>query len=102
MSVSVPVSVSLSASASATMPASVSFSVSLSASLSREDGGGGGMLMVVPRRGWYSDLCVCVALFGATGVPSLVLLEGATGKLISTGGRGILEADPDAAKFPWK
>ncbi|XP_065183774.1 nucleoredoxin-like [Sycon ciliatum] len=40
--------------------------------------------------------------FRITGIPSLVLVDGQTGKVISTSGRNIVAADPEAKKFPWK
>ena len=40
--------------------------------------------------------------FGVRGIPFLVLLDGATGKVISTDGRSIIMGDRSGSKFPWK
>ena len=39
--------------------------------------------------------------FSVPGIPALVLLDGSSGAVISTGGRGIVAADLDGSKFPW-
>ena len=39
--------------------------------------------------------------FSVPSIPALVLLDGSSGALISTGGRGIVAADLDGSKFPW-
>jgi nucleoredoxin len=36
------------------------------------------------------------------GIPSLVLLDAATGKTITTNGREAISSDTEGAKFPWK
>eukprot|EP00277_Geminigera_cryophila_P001762 CAMPEP_0179425938 /NCGR_PEP_ID=MMETSP0799-20121207/12454_1 /TAXON_ID=46947 /ORGANISM="Geminigera cryophila, Strain CCMP2564" /LENGTH=588 /DNA_ID=CAMNT_0021200621 /DNA_START=49 /DNA_END=1813 /DNA_ORIENTATION=- len=40
-------------------------------------------------------------MFGVTGIPALILLDGATGDLISKDGRNVLMSDPQGAEFPW-
>ena len=42
------------------------------------------------------------AKFGVRGIPFFVLLDGATGEVISTDGRSIIEGDRSGSKFPWK
>jgi nucleoredoxin len=39
--------------------------------------------------------------FKVSGIPSLVLLDGATGKVLSKDGRSVVMNDPDGADFPW-
>ena len=35
-------------------------------------------------------------------IPTLVFVDGKTGKLISTEGRSIVDDDPNGEQFPWK
>eukprot|EP00960_Hanusia_phi_P071015 767446-Hanusia_phi.AAC.2 len=39
--------------------------------------------------------------FKVTGIPSLILLKGSTGKVVSTNGRRFISEDPNGEKFPW-
>ena len=39
--------------------------------------------------------------FKVSGIPSLILLDGATGKVLSKDGRSVVMNDPDGADFPW-
>ena len=39
--------------------------------------------------------------FSVSGIPSLILLHGETGEVISTNGRGVVLNDPSGAHFPW-
>lgn len=39
--------------------------------------------------------------FKVSGIPMMVLLDGKTGKVITTEGRAAMEKDPQAEKFPW-
>lgn len=41
------------------------------------------------------------AMFDVEGIPTFVLVEGATGKIISKNARGSITSDPEGAKFPW-
>jgi thiol-disulfide isomerase/thioredoxin len=50
------------------------------------------------KRGLQQDLS---SKFSVPGIPALVLLDGSSGALISTGGRAIVAADLDGSKFPW-
>lgn len=52
----------------------------------------------------FEDRALKAALsekFEVEGIPTLVLVEGATGKEISRDGREEVAADPEGAKFPW-
>lgn len=40
--------------------------------------------------------------YKVSGIPTLVLLEADTGKVITTDGRSIVAEDPEGANFPWK
>jgi nucleoredoxin len=40
-------------------------------------------------------------LFEISGIPSLIILEGATGKVITENGRSMVSADPKGEDFPW-
>ena len=40
--------------------------------------------------------------YGAQGIPHLVVVNGATGELITDDGTAELRSDPEGAKFPWK
>ena len=40
--------------------------------------------------------------FGVNGIPTLILLDGATGKVISTEGRSIITKDQSGNQFPWE
>ena len=40
--------------------------------------------------------------YGVSGIPCLVLLDGATGKLISKDGRAIIMQDQKGDQFPWE
>jgi len=40
--------------------------------------------------------------FKVNGIPSLVILDGKTGDLITTDGRSAVSEDPEGANFPWK
>ena len=40
--------------------------------------------------------------YGINGIPSLILLDGATGSVISMEGRSIIMQDPNGEKFPWE
>ena len=35
------------------------------------------------------------------GIPTLIFVDGVTGKLITKDGRDIVSSDPDGDKFPW-
>ncbi|XP_067671480.1 nucleoredoxin-like [Haliotis asinina] len=50
-------------------------------------------------RGRKQQLC---DKFGVTGIPTLVLLDGKTGEMITKDGRGVVQTDPNGDKFPWK
>jgi nucleoredoxin len=39
--------------------------------------------------------------FKVSGIPSLVLLDGATGQVLSKDGRSVIMSDPQGADFPW-
>jgi nucleoredoxin len=39
--------------------------------------------------------------FGVRGIPSFVLVDGATGETISSNARGKVSSDPTGAEFPW-
>ena len=39
--------------------------------------------------------------FKIQGIPALVIVEGKTGKLITTDGRNNVLDDPEGSKFPW-
>jgi len=39
--------------------------------------------------------------FKVSGIPALILLDGATGKVLSNDGRRVVMADPAGANFPW-
>jgi len=41
-------------------------------------------------------------LFEVEGIPSLVLLDAKTGKVINGNGRGAVSADPEGTNFPWE
>eukprot|EP00961_Rhodomonas_salina_P076566 1028109-Rhodomonas_salina.2 len=41
-------------------------------------------------------------MFEIKGIPSLVLLDAATGKTITKDGRQVISADPEGRNFPWK
>jgi len=41
------------------------------------------------------------AKYGVSGIPTLVLLDGATGSLITKDGRSAIMEDPTGADFPW-
>lgn len=41
-------------------------------------------------------------LFGVEGIPSLVLIDAATGMTINDDGRGAVAADPEGVEFPWR
>ena len=36
-----------------------------------------------------------------TGIPTLVFIDGKTGKLVTTDGRAIVMEDPEGKDFPW-
>ena len=40
-------------------------------------------------------------MFDVEGIPTFVLVEGATGKIISKNARGSITSDPEGEKFPW-
>ena len=40
--------------------------------------------------------------FKVSGIPTLVIVDGKTGELITTDGRSAITEDPEGAKFPWK
>eukprot|EP00919_Chromeraceae_sp_WS-2016_P016945 GHVR01040470.1.p1 GENE.GHVR01040470.1~~GHVR01040470.1.p1 ORF type:complete len:148 (+),score=19.43 GHVR01040470.1:153-596(+) len=40
--------------------------------------------------------------FGIKGIPTLVLLDGVTGELITKGGRDKVTSDPEGKDFPWR
>ena len=40
-------------------------------------------------------------MFKITGIPSLVFLDGNSGKTITTDGRAIVTEDPEGQQFPW-
>lgn len=40
-------------------------------------------------------------MFEVQGIPSLVVVDLATGKTVTTSARGNVDSDPDAADFPW-
>eukprot|EP01125_Pyxidicula_operculata_P001227 TRINITY_DN11157_c0_g1_i1.p1 TRINITY_DN11157_c0_g1~~TRINITY_DN11157_c0_g1_i1.p1 ORF type:complete len:411 (+),score=121.16 TRINITY_DN11157_c0_g1_i1:55-1287(+) len=40
-------------------------------------------------------------LFEVEGIPTFVVLEGATGKVITKNGRSAVSADPEGKEFPW-
>ena len=40
--------------------------------------------------------------FKVSGIPSLILLDGATGAVLSKDGRRIIDSDPAGENFPWK
>jgi len=42
------------------------------------------------------------AMFEVQGIPSLVILDAATGATINANARGAVMSDPDGANFPWK
>ena len=42
------------------------------------------------------------ALSRVQGIPTLVLLDGKTGELITKDGRNIISSDAAGANFPWK
>jgi nucleoredoxin len=39
--------------------------------------------------------------FGVSGIPTLVIVDGATGETINTNGTGKVRSDPTGAEFPW-
>merc|ERR1719456_197714 len=41
-------------------------------------------------------------IFGVRGIPTLVFVDAATGKTITTEGRAAIAADPDGKDFPWR
>jgi len=41
------------------------------------------------------------ALFEVEGIPTFVIMDGPTGKVISKNGRGSVSSDPEGHKFPW-
>lgn len=41
-------------------------------------------------------------LFEVQGIPSLVILDAATGETINANARGMVGSDPEGAKYPWK
>lgn len=41
------------------------------------------------------------SMFDVNGIPSLVLIDGATGEVINASGRSAVSADPEGANFPW-
>ena len=41
------------------------------------------------------------ARFEVEGIPTLVLIDGATGETINANGRGAVGGDPEGRKFPW-
>ena len=40
--------------------------------------------------------------FEVSGIPTLVFLDGNTGKMLTKDGRSIVVEDPDGSDFPWK
>jgi len=40
-------------------------------------------------------------MFGVSGIPTLVVVDPKTGKVITKGGRGMIDSDPEGAEFPW-
>ena len=40
-------------------------------------------------------------MFGVSGIPALILLDGATGELITKNGRDVISKDPVGQQFPW-
>ena len=40
-------------------------------------------------------------MFDVSGIPTLVVVDPKTGKVITTGGRGMVDSDPKGADFPW-
>jgi len=41
------------------------------------------------------------SMFDVNGIPTLVLIDGATGEVINASGRSAVSADPEGANFPW-
>jgi nucleoredoxin len=41
------------------------------------------------------------AMFEVSGIPTLVVIDAKTGKVITKGGRAKVDADPEGAEFPW-
>ena len=40
--------------------------------------------------------------FKVSGIPTLIFLDGETGKAINKNGRAAVDSDPDGKNFPWK
>jgi nucleoredoxin len=40
-------------------------------------------------------------MFDVSGIPTLVVVDPKTGKVITKGGRGMIDSDPEGADFPW-
>ncbi len=40
--------------------------------------------------------------FKVSGIPTLIFLDGETGKVISKNGRSAVDTDPEGKNFPWK
>lgn len=40
--------------------------------------------------------------YGVSGIPSLILLDGASGQIINGNARGDVEQRPDGNGFPWR
>jgi len=41
------------------------------------------------------------AMFEVSGIPTLVVIDAKTGKVITKGGRAKIDSDPEGAEFPW-
>lgn len=41
------------------------------------------------------------SMFNVSGIPTLILIDGETGKVINSSGRAVISSDPDGAKYPW-
>lgn len=40
--------------------------------------------------------------FKVSGIPTLVFVDGQSGKVVSKNGRAAVESDPDGKNFPWR
>ena len=40
--------------------------------------------------------------FKVSGIPTLIFLNGETGKVINKNGRSVVDTDPEGKNFPWK
>ena len=52
---------------------------------------------------WYAPLQADIAMkFKVNAVPTLILVDGKTGELITKDGREIVATDPKGTGFPWR